>query len=139
MHRGLSYHPDYPGSNLEAIAALHCIAHQTAHGLWRGHFLSFMFGMLARCRHPLSAFAVLRSIPLLIRKQRPDGLWSEAEDGYNVGLHTELPTPSKEESSLFILQALQAQGFLERLLDPGQVNSVGTPPPGCPLPRAARS
>ena len=115
MHRGLSYHPNYRGSNLEAIAALHCIAHQTAQGLWRGHFLSFVFGMLARCRHPLSAFAALRSVPLLIRKQRPDGFWSEDEPGYNIGMHTELPTPSKEESSLLILQALHAHGFLDRL------------------------
>ena len=115
MHRGFSYHPDYAGSNLEAIAALHCIAHQTSVGLWRGHFLSFMFGMLARCHHPLSAFAVLRSIPLLIRKQRPDGLWSEHEEGYNLGMNTELPTPSEKESSLLILQALHAHGFLERL------------------------
>ena len=115
MQRGLSYHPDYPGSNLEAISALHCIAHQTARGLWRGHFLSFMFGMLARCKHPLSAFAVLRSVPLLIRKQRSDGFWSEDESGYNLGMHTELPTPSKEESSLLILQALHDHGFLERL------------------------
>ena len=113
--RGLSYHPEFAGSNLETMFALRCIAHQCPNGAWRGHYLSFMFGMLERCLHPLSTFAILRSLPLLIRKQRKSGLWDESEEGYNTHKCQE-PPPSPEQSSFMILKALSTHGLLESVL-----------------------
>jgi len=100
---------------MEAIFALRCIAHQFPHGRWRGHYLSFMFGMLERCRHPLSTFALLRSLPLLARKQKKTGLWDESEDGYNDREPNE-PPPSSEQSSFLILKALNTHELLDSLL-----------------------
>jgi len=119
VHWGLSYHPAFHRSNLEAIFALRSIAHQYQHGPWRGMYPSFVFGMLERCRHPLSTFALLRSMPLLIREQKPGGLWDETEDGCALGKSRndrEWPAPSPAEGSLLILKALNTHGLLKDLL-----------------------
>jgi len=113
--RGLSYHPAFPGSKMETMFALRCIAHQRPNGLWHGHYLSFMFGMLERCMHPLSTFAILRSLPLLIRKQKKNGLWDESEEGYNTHKCQE-PPASPEQSSYLILKALNRHKLLESVL-----------------------
>jgi len=116
--RGMSYHPAFRGSKMETMFALRCIAHQWPNGVWRGHHLSFIFGMLERCRHPLSTFAVLRSLPLLIRLQQKSGLWDENDDGYNTRRCHETP-PSPEQGSFLILKALNTHGLLEALLPRG--------------------
>lgn len=113
--RGLSYHPDFHGSNLEAILSLRCIAHQYHQGTWRVHYPSFLFSILERCRHPLSAFALLRSTPVFIRQQRPDGLWDEAGGAPLPGTPEEAP-PTPEQRSFQILRALHAHGLLKDLL-----------------------
>jgi hypothetical protein len=75
--------------------------------------LSSMLGFLARFTHPLAAFLVLRSVPLLIRTQRPDGLWHEARLAY---LDESTPPPSPAESTFLILSALKQFGFLDVLV-----------------------
>lgn len=118
MHRALSYHPDYAGSRLELLGALRLAYVQSAAGTWgETVYLSSMLGFLSRSTHPLAAFLVLRSIPLLIRTQRPDGMWAESP------LRQEreaLPVPSAEESSLLILRALGRFGYLEALWPKGR-------------------
>jgi hypothetical protein len=118
VHRALSFHPAYPGSTLEAIAALRYAYCQSAYGTWGNEiYLSSMFGFMSRSTHPLCAFLVLRSVPLLIREQRPDGFWREAPAIHSA--RVELPHRSKEESTFLILQALHQFGFLSSLRPTG--------------------
>jgi hypothetical protein len=115
VHRALSYHPQYHGSNLETIAALRCSYCQSSYGTWGNEvYLSSMFGFLERFVHPLSAFLILRSIPLLIRKQMPDGFWQEELTTNQAG--QKFPPPTKEESTFMILKALKKFNFLNALL-----------------------
>ena len=74
-----------------------------------GKYLSSMFGMLDRLAHPLSAFLVLRSVPLLIREQRSDGFWHE-------NLKGNCPPPKPEESTFIILSTLKRFNYLDALL-----------------------
>jgi hypothetical protein len=114
MHRALSHHPGYAGSNLEVSGALRLAYVQSAAGTW-GHMvnLSSMLGFLARSTHPLAAFLVLRSVPLLIHSQGPDGLWHEAPPAY---LDEITPPPTPAESTCLILSALDRFGFLDALV-----------------------
>jgi len=113
VNRALSYHSQYHGSNLEAIAALRCSYFQSSYGTWGNEvYLSSMFGFLERFAHPLSAFLILRSVPLLIRTQRPDGFWQEEPIANQA---EQFPPPTREESTFMILKALQKFGFLNAL------------------------
>ncbi|MFC1734570.1 hypothetical protein ACFL1X_00530 [Candidatus Hydrogenedentota bacterium] len=103
MHRALSFHPGYHDSNLEMIAALECSFAQNPNGEWLNNYLSGVFDFLGRFDHPLSAFLVLRSVPLLIREQCSDGLWDR------MG-------PDRHVAGFMILRALKTFGFLETLL-----------------------
>jgi hypothetical protein len=107
VHRALSFHPDYHDSTLEIIAALECSYAQNPNGEWPGEYLSSMFNFLSRFHHPLSAFLILRSVPLLIREQRPDGFWEENQGKF---------PPDKEVSTFMILTALRTYGFLDALM-----------------------
>ena len=115
MHRALSYHPKYHGSNLEAYAALRCAWRQNSYGTWGDAYLSSMFGFLERIVHPLSAFLVLRSVPLLIREQRDDGFWQDKPKKL-ADEHQWNAPPTKEQSTFMILKALQKFNFLQPLL-----------------------
>jgi hypothetical protein len=77
VHEALSYHPDYAGSNLEIIAALEFSRRQSSLGRWGNTPVSTILNSLRRLSHPLAAFLVLRTVPHLIREQRPDGLWAD--------------------------------------------------------------
>jgi hypothetical protein len=61
----------------------------------------------------LSAYLVLRSVPLLARRQGKDGFWRE-ELLFSDQKHP-IPVPTKEESSFMILTALKTFGFLDAL------------------------
>ena len=121
VQRALSYHPDYRGSNLETIAALAFNRRQNTYGEWGDTPLPKMFAFLSRLAHPLAAFSVLRSIPLLIREQGEDGLWD-----VTTGIQSKARalrqmkecngTLRREEGSFAILQALKRFSFLEKLL-----------------------
>jgi len=113
VHKALSYHPDYHGSNMETIAAVLCSHRQGWLGDWTGNYTSFFFSLLARSRCPLSAYLVLRTVPLLVRKQGPDGFWQEEELPSDPKRPLEVPT--KEESTFMILTALKTFGLLDAL------------------------
>jgi hypothetical protein len=97
MHRAMSWHPNYAGSNLEMTAILNF------RGIHRGYSLTAL-EWLSRCPQLLSTFFVLKSVPHLIRCQDDDGLWPASQG------------KTREESSFIILRALKAVGFLETLL-----------------------
>ncbi len=107
--KALSFHPKFNGSNFEANSALSCAGYLGIDGVEEDAYLSTVFGLLASLNHPFAAFLVLRSIPLLIRRQGKDGLWQEKPIG-------RCPPPSKEESSFMILRALKKFGFLNALI-----------------------
>jgi hypothetical protein len=109
VHAALSYHPGYPGSILETMAALEYSRRQSATGRWGDTALSRMFHHLERCGHLLAAFLVLRSVPLLIRKQRDDGLWTDGD----LGCGSAMPP---EVASFWIVRALHGAGFLRVLV-----------------------
>jgi hypothetical protein len=121
IHHALSFHSDYKGSNLETIGALHLNKRQNAIGEWGKSPLHAMFKYLERNNHPLAAFSVLRSIPLLIRKQRENGLWD-----YHISYDDDISKlysdyferfyPSREDISLTILLTLKRFNFLNKLL-----------------------
>lgn len=114
MYRALSHHPAFAGSALQAYGALRTGYCQSSYGTWgRTVFTSSMLGFLGRLSLPLAAFMVLRSVPMLIRTQEPDGMWQEQPLDTDGKLY---PVPSKAESSYMILRALKALGFLEPLL-----------------------
>lgn len=113
VHRALSYHPKYHGSNLETIAALECSYRQNSYGKWGDAYLSSMFDYLERFAHSLSAFLILRSIPFLIREQRTDGFWQEKP---RIRGAEKIPLPKKEVSTFMILKALKRFGFLDALI-----------------------
>jgi hypothetical protein len=117
VHRALSYHPAYHGSNLETIAALEFAYRQSWLGDWTGNYTSFFFSLLARTRCRLSAFLVLRTVPLLVRQQRPDGFWKEEPIPYIAGGRRArlIPVLTKEETTFMILTALKGFGFLDAL------------------------
>jgi hypothetical protein len=75
-----------------------------------------MLGFLSRYTHPLAAFLILRSVPLLMRTQGEDGFWQEDP---KVGIQSAVSPPTKEQSTLLILAALQQFGYLEPLLPDG--------------------
>ena len=116
VHEALSYHPDYAGSNLEAIAALEFSRRQSASGYWGDTPCSMIFQVLARLSHPLAAFLVLRSIPGLIRDQHPDGLWNDYGPLMGpVNNKTQIREETADEVvTLRILMTLKHFGFLER-------------------------
>lgn len=107
--RTLSFHPGFPGSNFEMNVASSCAGLQSPYGSWGDAYFSTAFGILARNSHPLSAFLVLRSIPLLHREQGKDGLWQESQI-------RNCPPPTKEESTFIILRTLKKFNFLNSLL-----------------------
>jgi len=115
VHRALSYHPKYHGSNLEAFGALRCAWRQNSYGTWGDAYLSSMFGFLERIAHPLSAFLALRSVPYLIREQRDDGFWRDHPKQPVDDTRWNAP-PTKEEGTFMILMALKRFNFLEALL-----------------------
>ena len=97
MHRAMSFHPAYAGSNLETTAVLNF------RGIHRSYSLVAL-EWLADRPGPLSAFFVLRSVPHLIRCQEKDGLWPASHG------------KTREEASLAILRALKRHGFLDASL-----------------------
>lgn len=97
MHRAMSLHPAYAGSNLETTAILNF------RGVHRSYSLVAL-EWLADRPGPLSALFVLRSIPHLIRCQEEDGLWPASQGR------------TREEASVVILRALKRHGFLDALL-----------------------
>jgi hypothetical protein len=109
VSKALSFHPRFSGSNFEANSALSSAGYLGMDGVEEEIYLSSVFALLTGMTHAFAAFLVLRSIPVLIRKQGRDGLWREKPIG-------ECPPPSKEESSLMILRALKKFGFLDSLL-----------------------
>jgi hypothetical protein len=113
VHKALSYHPAYHDSNLEIMGALHCSRRQGWLGDWTGNYVPFFFMLLSRFRCPLSAFLVLRTVPWLVRQQRPDGFWQE--EPLPSEPKKPLPVPAKEEGTLMILTALKTFGFLDAL------------------------
>ncbi len=113
VHKALSYHPAYHDSNLEIMGAMHCSRRQGWLGDWTGNYTSFFFLLLSRFRHPLSAYMVLRTVPLLARQQRPDGFWQE--EPLPSDPKKPIPVPTKEESTYMILTALKTYGFLDVL------------------------
>jgi len=113
VHKALSYHPTYHGSNLEIMGALHCSRRQGWLGDWTGNYVSFFFMLLSRFRCPLSAFLALRTVPWLVRQQRPDGFWQE--EPLVSEPKKPLAVPAKEESTFMILKALRMFGFLDAL------------------------
>jgi len=115
VHRALSYHPAYHGSNLEMTAALEYAYRQSWLGDWAGNYTSFFFSLLARTKCPLSAFLVLRTVPLLLRSQRSDGLWKEEPIPYIGGGERMVPVLEKEATTFMILPALKTFGFLDAL------------------------
>jgi hypothetical protein len=123
IERALSFHPAWRGSPMAALIALGAAGRQSWDGSWGSH-PSFALSFLERHRSPMAAFAVVRTIAMLIREQRPDGLWQESRtvrpeaacwyrDLIPDGC---LPPPSPEESSYLILRALNRFGFLDALL-----------------------
>jgi len=119
VHRGLSWHPAYKGSNLETLAALEWEYRQGWDGTWTGNALSFVFAGLERLSSPLGSFLVLRSLPALIRTQQPDGFWKEPDDVVRQGWalsRSPLPPPTKEETTFAILKALKKFKFLDTLI-----------------------
>ncbi len=118
VRKALSFHPKHHGSNFEVNAALLCTWYQGADGAWGDAYRSTALGLLARIRHPLSAFMILRSIPLLIREQGPDGLWQERQIG-------KCPPLAKAESTFIILRALKEFDFLDALLPRYAVRESG--------------
>lgn len=120
IHRALAFHPNYHGSNLETLAALEYSRRQGWLGDWTNNYTSYFFSLLSRLKHPLAPYLVLRTVPLLVRQQRPDGFWQEEEiprlkyDNDPKKPVTSIPT--KEESTFMILSALKAFGFLDTLL-----------------------
>ncbi len=118
VHRGLAWHPDYPGSSLETLAALEWEYRQGWDGSWTGNSPSFVFNCLSLLTCPLAGFVVLRSVPLLIRTQDPQGFWSEGPDMAHQGWarsRPRLPCPSAETTTLAICRALRRFGFLDKL------------------------
>jgi len=119
VHEALSYHPAYAGSNLEANGALEFARRQGSLGHWGDTPPSVMLHTLARLSHPLAAFLVARTVPLLLRRQRPDGLWPPDDAAApQAGRADEGPIPpnSPEEIASFrILRALERFGFLDML------------------------
>ena len=107
--RALSFHPEFPGSNFESNSALSCAGYLGIDGVEEDAYISSVFALLTNMSHAFAAFLVLRSIPVLIRRQGEDGLWQEKPIG-------RCPPPTKEESSLMILRALKRFGFLDALI-----------------------
>lgn len=107
--RALSFHPQFPGSNFEANSVMSCASYLGMDGVEEDAYLSSVLGLLTGMTHAFAAFLVLRSIPVLIRRQGKDGLWREKPI-------RRCPSPSKEESSFMILRALKKFGFLYSLL-----------------------
>jgi hypothetical protein len=120
VHEALSYHPDYAGSNLEAIAALEFSRRQSSTGRWGDTRVPTILNILERLSHPLSAFLVLRSIPSLIAEQRPDGLWPDGKESPTEdAMSGPRADASRELAGLRILRALKRFGFLEATLPVG--------------------
>jgi hypothetical protein len=113
VHKALSYHPTYHGSNIEISAAVEYVYRQGWLGDWTGNHISFFFSLLSQSVCPLSAFLVLRTIPLLIQQQRTDGFWQENKLPSPQKL---VRVPSNEESTFMILKALRTFGFLQALV-----------------------
>ena len=114
VHRALSWHPDYAGSNLATMCARQCEYPQGWDGSWARICLSYMFSLLERLNTPLAAYVALRSVPQLIRNQSPDGLWQEdVPSGPRV--HPGVKPPAREASTFMILKALKTLGFLDSL------------------------
>ncbi len=109
IRRALTFHPKFAKSNFETNMALSLTYSQAENGSWGEAYLSNQFGLLERTSHPLSAFLVLRSIPLLIRDQGKDGFWQENQVN-------KCSPPKKEESTFLICRALKKFGFLKALL-----------------------
>lgn len=107
--KALSFHPDFPSSHFEANSALSCAGYLGMDGVEEDAYISSVFGLLTNMAHAFAVFLVLRSVPVLIRRQQKDGLWQEKPIG-------RCPPPSKEESSFMILRALKMFGFLDALI-----------------------
>ena len=78
-----------------------------------------MLHTLARLSHPLAALLVARTVPMLIRRQRPDGLWpaDDAADPHASQRDEEAISPDSPEviTSFRVLRALRRFGFLDML------------------------
>jgi hypothetical protein len=118
VHRALSWHPAYHGSNLEMMAALECEYRQGWDGSWTENSVSFMLSVLERFDCPLSAFVVLRTVPRLVRLQRPDGFWHDVRPRPSDEPipDTSSPPSAKEAGTYMILRSLKTFDFLESLL-----------------------
>jgi len=123
VYRAMSYHPGWPGSRMELASALRVLVMQSWDGAWTGTFPSFVLSTLERHRSPFAAFAVLRSVPRLIRDQRADGLWREPDDVEPIAPWYRdllpggfIPALCPETSSFLILRVLKRFGFLEALM-----------------------
>ena len=115
VNRGLSWHPNYPGSALEALAAIECEGRQAWDGTWGRNSVPGMFSLLERFAScPVAAFVALRSVPFLIRRQRHDGLWSEQDLTPNMRFAEHALSP--EVTTLSILRAFKRFGFIDALV-----------------------
>ena len=77
-----------------------------------------MLSLLERFSTPVAAFAVLRSVPLLIRQQGSDGYWDESRSEPLIqpgGKPCPWSPVAKETSTFMVLRALRKFGFLDRL------------------------
>lgn len=115
VNRALSWHPGYQGSTLQLHSALSCETRQGWNGSWGVNGLSYMFSLLERFDSPLARFLALRSIPLLVKTQREDGLWEDQSQPV-PGFHTFASGTTPEQTSLAIVRALKRFGFLRSLI-----------------------
>jgi hypothetical protein len=107
MQGALALHPNYKGSDLEALAAYEMTCMQNPNGAWPSHRISGMLHFLSLLEHPLATYLVYRSLPRLIRTQKDNGLWfSNGDTGF--------------ADDILVLAALKRMGLLEGLRPSGR-------------------
>jgi hypothetical protein len=103
IESALARHKDFHGTNLELLSAIELSNMQNPNGDWPSHKISGMLHFLSLIDHPLARFVVYRSLPQLIRTQKPNGLWFSDGDKDSV-------------DDILLLTALRKMGILDRLL-----------------------
>ena len=102
IESALALHPDFHNTNLELLCAYEMSNMQNPNGDWPSHKISGMLHFVSLINHPLAKFAAYRSLPTLIRTQKPNGLWF-SEEGNN------------SSDDLLILTALKRLRVLDKL------------------------